>query len=194
MIQVDFIRHTSLKVTPDLCYGQTDIEVSHSFLEEAELVKRKIEGVEYDAVFSSPLSRAHKLCNYCGYEDVVRLDSRIMERNFGDWELKTWTEVNELANGHSDGSKYLDERGQIIPPNGETVDDMLHRVYHFIQDLRMERLGRVAVFCHGGVINSARYFQSLISLDSLFVEVPPYGSVTSLNFSFLDEKVHSIIL
>lgn len=189
MIQVDFIRHTSLKVTPDLCYGQTDIEVSHSFIEEAELVKQKLEGVQYDAVYTSPLSRAHKLCNYCGYEDVARLDPRIMERNFGDWELMTWTEVNDLANRHPDRSKYLDHRGQIVPPNGETVDEMLHRVYQFIQDLRMERASRVAVFCHGGVINSARYFQGLVDLDSLFVKVPPYGSVTTLYFSFLDEKV-----
>lgn len=190
MFQIDFVRHTSLQVTPDLCYGQTDIQVNDTFLEEAEEVRQKLEGSRYDMVFTSPLSRASKLCEYCGYGVQAVTDPRVMERNFGEWELRDWTEVNELAQNHPDSTLYLDHLGQIVPPGGETVEDMLRRVHEFITDVQLERYRRVLVFCHGGVINCARYFQDLVDLDHLFVHVPPYGSITSLEYPYLDEKVY----
>lgn len=188
MLIIDWIRHTSLQVTPDLCYGQTDIQVSDTFSQEAEEVRAIINSHKYDAVFTSPLSRAEMLCHYCGYEDNAVQEPRVMERNFGDWELKTWAEVEELVQTHPDRDSYVDHLGQIVPPGGETVEDLLHRVYAFIEDLRMERYLRVAVFCHGGVINSARYFQGEIELDQLFIDVPPYGSITTLKYALLDSR------
>lgn len=188
MFQIDFIRHTSLQVTPDLCYGQSDIQVSDTFSEEADVVYQALREHHYDAVFTSPLSRAEKLCVHCGYDQIAVRDSRVMERNFGEWEMKTWAEVDDLIAGHSNNSLYLDHLGQIIPPGGETVEDFFRRLTDFLYSVQFERYRRVAVFCHGGVINSMRYFQGLIEIGDLFVLVPPYGSITSLKFPYLDEK------
>lgn len=188
MLTIDWIRHTSLQVTPDLCYGQTDIKVSDTFNQEAEGVKSQLSRHQYDAVFTSPLSRAEMLCHHCGYESIAVRDPRVMERNFGDWELKTWTEVEELVQNHPDRDSYVDHLGQIVPPNGETVEDLLARVHAFIQEVRMERYRRIAVFCHGGVINSARHFQGDVALDRLFVDVPPYGSINTLKYAHLESR------
>lgn len=191
MLTIDYIRHTSLEIAPDLCYGQTDIPVSQSFEDEAEAVRKLLHRNRYDAVFTSPLSRARMLCDYCGYGDIAIRDHRIMERDFGEWELKTWTEVNELVRSHFGASEYLDHLGQIVPPKGETVEDLFHRVSDFIRDRGLDRVRRIAVFCHGGVINAARYFYDLVDLDHLFVDIPPYGSITTLEYSFIEEKTIS---
>lgn len=188
MFQIDFIRHTSLQVTPNLCYGQFDVPVSDSFTEEADAVYEALHRHHYDAIFTSPLSRAEKLCIHCGYDEVAVRDARVMERNFGDWELKSWTEIDELIAGQSNNSLYLDHLGQIIPPGGETVEDFFKRLKEFLQCVQLERYRRVAVFCHGGVINSMRYFQGFIEIGELFVSVPAYGSITSLKFPYIDEK------
>ncbi|MBR8714075.1 histidine phosphatase family protein [Porphyromonas levii] len=184
MLRIDWIRHTSLNITGATCYGQTDLKVADTFADEAAVVRHRLEGRKYDAVFTSPLSRAQDLCIFCGYDEMATRDPRLMERNFGEWELKPWTEVFALMKEQPE--KYVDAKGEAIPPSGETVDQLIERVRAFVQEVRRERYRRVAVFCHGGVINSARLCQGLIGLEELFVGVPEYGSVTTLEYAYLD--------
>lgn len=185
MLIVDWIRHTSLKISGDTCYGQTDIKTADTFEVEAARVREVLARQRYDAVYTSPLSRAEKLAIACGYDEVAIREPRLMERSFGDWELKSWAEIDEMAEKYPE---LLDAEGQVMPPNGETVSDLLRRVKDFITELRCERHQRVALFCHGGVINSARHLQGLITLPQLFVDVPIYGSVTTLWYAHLDER------
>lgn len=184
MLRIDWIRHTSLNITGATCYGQTDLKVSDTFAEEAEVVRQKLSGRGYDAVFTSPLSRAEDLCIYCGYGEIAVREPRIMERAFGDWEMKPWADVFALMREYP--QHYVDAKGEAIPPGGETVDQLICRVREFVLEIRRERYNRVAVFCHGGVINSARFCQGLIELDELFVGVPDYGSVTTLEYAHLE--------
>lgn len=184
MLRIDWIRHTSLQITGLTCYGQTDLKVADTFPQEAEAVRQKLSSQRYDAVFTSPLSRAEDLCIYCGYGDIAVREPRIMERAFGEWEMKPWEEVFALMEQYP--HKYVDDKGEAIPPGGETVDQLIGRVREFVQEVRRERYNRVAIFCHGGVINSARYCQGLIKLEDLFTGVPEYGSVTTLEYAHLE--------
>lgn len=184
MLRIDWIRHTSLDITGAICYGQTDLKVSATFSEEAEVVRQKLSEHRYDAVFTSPLSRAEDLCIFSGYGDIAIREPRIMERAFGEWEMKPWAEVFALMKENP--QKYVDSNGEAIPPSGETVDELIHRVRAFVLEVRRQRYHRVAIFCHGGVINSARFCQGLIELDKLFVGVPEYGSVTTLEYAHLE--------
>ncbi|WP_288171946.1 histidine phosphatase family protein, partial [Porphyromonas sp. CAG:1061] len=67
MLRVDWTRHTSLKISGDICYGASDIEVAETFEAEAAEVRKRLSVERYDAVFTSPLSRASKLCEACGF-------------------------------------------------------------------------------------------------------------------------------
>lgn len=187
MLIIDFIRHTSLQISPDLCYGQTDVAVRDSFEEEAAEVRRQIEEHHYDAVYHSPLRRATQLCEACGLLPDAVSEPRVMERNFGEWELRPWEEIYQLIATHPDPKAYRDEYGEVCPPMGESLMEILSRIHHFITECRLLRHRRIAVFCHGGVINSARYLKHLIELPQLFTEVPPYGSITTLQYAYLDE-------
>ena len=44
----------------------------------------------------------------------------------------------------------------------------------------------VLIFCHGGVINCARTLAGLCQLEDAYATIPPFGSVTELDFSFLE--------
>lgn len=187
MLTIDFIRHTSLQISPDLCYGQTDVEVRESFEEEAREVRRNLAQKHYDAIFYSPLRRAAQLCEACGMMAQATCEPRVMERNFGEWELRPWEELYKLIEQHPDPAAYHDEYGEIVPPMGESKMDMLLRIHHFITECRLARYRRIAVFCHGGVINCARYLQHQIEAHQIFTEVPPYGSITTLRYAYLDE-------
>ncbi len=180
---IDWIRHTSLEVTgTDICYGQTDVSVAESFEVEAAQVGERIRGRRYDAVYSSPLSRAHNLAKYCGFSPIT--DARIQERNFGEWEMATWDKIIptlSLPEG-LDMIGYATHLGMAHPPKGETLRTFVGRVRDFIQALQATKAERIAVFCHGGVINSARFMHGLVDLEHLFVHLPDYGSVTTLEY------------
>ena len=83
MINLTFIRHTSVDVPPGVCYGQTDVPLAPSFPEEALIVKDGLAGIHFDEIYCSPLSRCVRLAEYCGFT-TPKFDKRLMEMNFGD--------------------------------------------------------------------------------------------------------------
>lgn len=114
-----------------------------------------------------------------------------MERNFGAWENTYWSDIFALLET-PEGQKYLGEHGEFYPPGGESEMELLARVKAFVDEVRASRLRRVAVFCHGGVINSARLFHGDVDLKNLFHLVPPYGSIIPLKYAQLDEIAYQV--
>ena len=91
---ITLIRHTSVAVSPGICYGNSDVDVSPSFEKEAKQVLSKLQHIPFDAVYSSPLSRCRKQACYCGFTEPI-IDTRLLELNFGDWEMKAWSEIED---------------------------------------------------------------------------------------------------
>ena len=93
-MKVYLIRHTSVDVPAGTCYGQTDVPLRDSFEEEADAVFNRIEGMKFDKVYTSPLSRCLRLASYCGYTDAKR-DHRLKEIDFGKWEMQKFSEIKD---------------------------------------------------------------------------------------------------
>ena len=53
-MKIYIVRHTAVGVN-GVCYGQTDVPLKETFESEAEVVKQKLQDLQFDAVFSSPL-------------------------------------------------------------------------------------------------------------------------------------------
>ena len=166
------IRHTSVGVPPGTCYGQTDVPLAPTFPQEAEVVKNQLKNFHFDKVFSSPLSRCVKLAEFCGYPDAEK-DARLLELNFGEWEMKAFDEINDpvLAEWFED---YINVR----PPGGESVMMQQHRFLNFIDDLKKDTsLDTVALFTHGGILINALVALTGKSFTEVYSSIPPYGSI-----------------
>lgn len=175
-MEIYLIRHTSVNVNPGYCYGNTDVETKPSFEDEAECVKKRLSGLAFDRVYTSPLSRAVKLASYCGYSDAVR-DARLKELNFGEWEMKNYDEL--YANDPRFkfwSNNYMTERC----PGGESFSDMHKRVNAFINETKSMGYERIAAFCHGGILASAMLIAGKVCKEELFSHIPPYGSVIKI--------------
>ena len=94
MINLTFIRHTSVDVPPGVCYGQTDVPLAPSFPEEALIVKDGLAGIHFDEIYCSPLSRCVRLAEYCGFT-TPKFDKRLMEMNFGEWEMIRYDKITD---------------------------------------------------------------------------------------------------
>lgn len=170
-----FIRHTSVDVPQGICYGQSNVPVRSTFADEAEKIKQNLEGLVFDAVYSSPLSRCRKLARYCGFEDRMQLVDRIKEMYFGNWEMKPWDDIpgDKI-------SKWYDNWIDEPTDGGESLRILYDRVASFLDELKVANFGNVAIFAHGGVINCAKVYAGITSLDKAFESTPVYGEIVCL--------------
>lgn len=173
-MEIYFIRHTSVDVEPGVCYGFTDVPLKESFPQEAQKVKDKLDGITFDAVFSSPLTRARKLAEYCGYPSPI-VDTRIKEVNYGDWEMVKFTENKDprLEEWYNNWQTYK-------IPGGESYEEFYFRVVDFIEELKKSSYQKVAAFCHGGVLTSVALYKGIISLDNPRHLLFDYGDVLKI--------------
>ena len=86
------MRHTAVDVPQGVCYGQTDVPLKPTFEMEATQTAAHLQGLSFDKVYTSPLTRCVRLATFCGYPDAER-DDRLKELNFGDWEMHRFDEI-----------------------------------------------------------------------------------------------------
>jgi len=103
----------------------------------------------------------------------INQDPRIKERKYGDLQGKSKL-IMQLENP----DLLLEYRRSYnkIPPNGESLEMVVERVYDFIEDLvsKMKQFRiNVAVSCHGNSIRGFRkYFEHLTEEQTAEIETP----------------------
>ena len=171
-MKVTLIRHTRVGVAPGTCYGWSDVPLADTFEEEAKQTSEALLSHKpFDAVFSSPLSRAVRLANFCGYDNPM-LDNRLKEMNMGDWEMKKYDEIDDphLEEWYKD---YM----HLPTTNGESFPDLYRRVADFLDELRTKNYQHVAIFAHAGVLVCAGVYAGLFDVEDCFSHQAPYGGI-----------------
>ena len=174
-MEIYLIRHTSVSVEAGICYGQSDVPVAESFAAEAAQVRAKLPPQPL-VVHSSPLSRCRLLAESLAGQDA-RLDSRLLEMNFGAWELRRWDDI-----GLGSLNAWTEDVAHERCPDGESYFDVYHRAAAFWRDCVRERPERAAIVTHGGVIRALVAHLLEMPLEkSLRVNVD-FGGVTKISF------------
>jgi len=183
-LKLYLIRHTKPHFEPGTCYGQSDIDVADTFIQESLALRAKIENIQIDAVYSSPLQRCSKLASDMQL-GVIQHDERIKELNFGDWEMQKWDALPRETFDY-----WSHNYANIAPPNGETFAELHQRCLSFIEDLKSQHHNQhVAVFTHGGVIRAMLAEVLNMPLKGLFRFNIDYASVTELDFNHPIPKI-----
>jgi len=142
---IDLIRHTTPDIAQGICYGQTDLSLKPSYPQEFERIQHKVYN-NYDLVVSSPLQRCLRLAQTLN-TDTLEQDPRIMEYNFGDWELQPWSEFKSAQAEHW-MNNFIDQPA----PNGDSMISMQTRVMSFWLETLSRDVKRIAVVTHSGVL------------------------------------------
>ena len=150
-MDIYLIRHTKTDTLKGLCYGQTDVALADSFLEEASQLQLKLPELKSDSlIFSSPLSRCVRLAEWLS--DNVSTDTRLLELDFGDWESQRFDEIDADVL-----QQWTDNFVHVAPPNGESFTDLCRRAGSFWQDVvhgMQPALDRMLIITHAGVIRA----------------------------------------
>lgn len=186
-MKITYIRHTSLDISPDICYGQSDIDVSNAFNHECDAVKQKLANYSFDAIYTSPLQRCVKLAVELELDNPVH-DHRLKELDFGDWEQLNWSSIPREHFDH-----WANDYANIAPPSGETFTDLQNRGTDFLTEMRqIYPNGHIAAISHGGMIRAMLAHTLNIPLKSLFRFAVDYASVTTFDFTHEIPKIEYV--
>jgi alpha-ribazole phosphatase len=180
------IRHTSVAAGRGVCYGQSDVPLAATFAGEAADVRARLPWRPTE-VWSSPSARALRLAETLG-APVSRIDARLFELNFGDWENRAWESFHDAQS-----EAWARDPWNVRPPGGETAAELHHRVGEVRAGLLARLAGaarltgagaggggpaaRIAIVTHAGVIRSWRAHAQARPLMELFSAAIPFGHV-----------------
>lgn len=173
------IRHTQPDIPAGICYGQTNLDLAESFSTEVEFIKAKLENPAFTHSFSSPLQRCFKLAQELSGKKLIHTDDRLMELNFGDWEMKSWEEIKQ-----SEEAKLWQNDFQHIPcPNGESYNQLQDRIKSFSEGLKFIPDDSVLlIVTHAGPIRSFMTLLEGVEASTVFDKIVDYGSIVKMTY------------
>jgi broad specificity phosphatase PhoE len=143
-LQLVLVRHGETEWSRDKKHtGRSDIPLTEHGVAEARAVAPLLEGREFSAVYSSPLSRATETCRLAGLGDRAETRDELLEWDYGDYEGITTAEIRESRPGWvlwRDGC-----------PDGESPAEVGARADAFLAAVE-GAAGEVAVFGHGHML------------------------------------------
>lgn len=169
-MEVYLIRHTETNCENGVCYGQSDVSLKVPYNEEFLKIKNQLP-TEIEVCFSSPLLRCKELADYL-YPNSYQTDNRIMEMNFGNWELKKWDDIPK-----EELNPWMENFVEVKVPNGESFIELNNRVLSFIYYLQSSSYKSVTIISHAGVIRSFLCYIQKLPLKDAFQNKVGYGDV-----------------
>lgn len=168
------IRHTRVATAEGLCYGRTDVPLATTFAEEAAAVRTRLTPTPR-LVFTSPSTRCRRLAEILGAEEV-RIDARLVELDFGQWENRRWSDLPR-----AEVDRWAADFVTLAPPDGESLHALAARVDEFRQDVeRILPEGDLAVVTHGGVIRAWLCRRERRPLQTAFERTVAFGACLTL--------------
>jgi probable phosphoglycerate mutase len=118
--------------------GRSDILLTPRGERNARQLGRRLEGIAFQHVLTSPLQRARRTCDLAGFGDRAEVDFDLVEVDYGRYEGRRTADIHAEAPGWDlfrDGC-----------PGGESVAALSARADRVIERLR--RQGNVLLFTH----------------------------------------------
>ena len=144
-MEIILIRHTTPDIKKGICYGQSNIGVTNTFEEEANLIKKELlHNSSKTIYFSSPLNRCKLLAKELS--DKIIYDNRLKELNFGDWELKKWNDIDK-----EELDIWMKDFVHVKTTNGESYIELQTRTVQFINEIKQLDAERIVVITHAGL-------------------------------------------
>ena len=173
-MEIYIIRHTTPDVEKGICYGQTDLGLAENYLNEFKTIVKQISKNKTYKIISSPLKRCALLAKQ--FNDDIVFDDRLKELDFGDWEMKAWSDIPL-----EDINPWMEDFVNVAVPNGESYLDLASRVHDFFEELqRSQDNQNIIITTHAGPIRA--YLATLldIPLEKSFRIKVNYGDIFHL--------------
>ncbi|HJY12345.1 MAG TPA: alpha-ribazole phosphatase [Flavobacterium sp.] len=176
-MEIYLVRHTETACKKGICYGQSDVNLAEPF---DSVFKNILLQLPSEAIIlSSPLKRCVILAKYI--RDNIKTifyqeDKRLMEMDFGDWEMKNWNDIlPEQLN------PWMEDFVNVSASNGESFVELHNRVESFLTDLTLKEIKQpIVVVGHAGIIRSILCHHTDLPLKDAFQNKVDFGEVIKI--------------
>jgi alpha-ribazole phosphatase len=172
-MEIYIVRHTKVKNTQGICYGQSDVEIEDTFNEEVDELRMKLP-TTFDKVYASPSKRCKTLAEQFNL-GKVEISELLLEMNFGDWEGKNWNDINQ-----EELNAWMIDFVNVKATNGENLIELYDRLTKFLNELSKQSDERVLIVTHAGIIRCIWAFTLGSPLNNIFKLDVGFGSVYKL--------------
>lgn len=167
-------------------HGQYDSNITSLGLEQILALSKRFDGVDFDVVYSSDLTRAKTTAQAIsvprGLE--IKTDPRLREVSMGVWEDKTWAYIE-----HNEAQAlraFAKDPGAWVIPGNEGFLAQKERIWQAIEDIAKAHPGqRVACVSHGNVIRILQ--ASILGLASKEFSQVPHCDNTGVSLILANE-------
>lgn len=165
-MEIHLIRHTAVDNPENLCYGFAEMSLRKEYLEDFKYLNLDD---DFDLVISSPAQRCCLLAEHFKFN--YSTDERLREMNFGNWELKKWTEIPE-----EEINPWYNDFIHVKASGGENLLEMQTRVLSFWNELIVKKnVEKVLIIAHAGVIRLILQSVLQFPLENMFSIQIDYG-------------------
>jgi len=149
------IRHGQTPTTGHVLPGRAPgLHLAPRGHEQARDVSSRLEGLDLQAVYSSPMERAQETAapTVAAQEQELLIDDGLIECDFGQWTGEKLTELNKLPAW----KEVQNSPSTFRFPDGESFVEMQERMVEAVTDIAQRHPGEViAAFSHADTIKAA---------------------------------------
>jgi alpha-ribazole phosphatase len=135
-------------------YGNLDVSLNEVGIGQGNKAKEFFNEIKLDKVYISDKKRTLEMATLVlgqGKIEVIQ-DNRISETNFGDFEGKTYEEIQKFY--PKECMCWQNNWKEFVPPNGESYINLCERVKSFMEDIKKLKCDNILICTHSGVIRA----------------------------------------
>ncbi len=130
MTEIYILRHGQTDSNlRNACIGSVDIPLNEHGKEQAKKLKKKLLAINFDVIYSSPLSRAIDTISPYIKENPqipMHMSYAFSERDFGEWEDMSYEEIEKKDPDLF--KKWQQDQTYFKIPDGESISEVRERV------------------------------------------------------------------
>ncbi len=199
MLEIYFIRHgESQGNREDRFRGRHDFPLNENGIRQAEALREELQTIQFDAIYSSPLSRALKTAEIvANRENLVVIEEGFNNIFLGDWQNTPKTKIKETYPGL--WKLWTTEPEKLNFPGMETLQEVQKRSHQALMKLIEKHTeGKIAIVTHRAVIKPLfavmlnipqPYFWKL-HMDTAAYSIVEYRKERGFTFTLLNQFKH----
>ncbi|MCP5027126.1 MAG: histidine phosphatase family protein [Actinomycetia bacterium] len=162
--------------------GRADPELSETGLRQAALLGEWLAHESIDAIYVSPMARARQTAR--PLEEAKGIDA-VVEHGVREWDFEdhTYIPMEELKAEDPEAYRAM-IKGEIKAERTDFINEVVESIERMVANHRGQR---VAVVCHGGVVNAYVAAQVLGLEDTAFF-MPHYTSISMVHAASSGER------
>ena len=178
------IRHGETPHNRDKRYqGHRDTSLTTEGKRQTREIALRLRDEPLDAIYSSDLKRTRYMAEVINSYHSLKINilPELREIDFGDWEGKTYNEIQREWKGLLGG--WEKEPSKIKIPNGENIKDLAGRVKFAIKKIISNRPDqRIAIVTHGGPIRIILMDALDLGLDDWWKTITSNGGISIIEY------------